>query len=249
MQYTALTRKLIALRETSLQEIREYCRPRAATLSLSYQQQGRIHILSMVVNALANVTGEMLPDQAQQAAQPLLEMLAARKAARLAFSHRHPRSYRADHTTEWQIKGELEQIDLIWPSLCACFSPRWQAQPWKHGCHFQVYHYLPERACADTEAITRWKGAYRHSWFEKVAILKVPAFNTLDQRLEEVFRMTNHIEENWTLGQAILWFQGDTPPRSTSRRDVVVSVLSERAWMVDRVGFRPLAFGEVGGRR
>jgi hypothetical protein len=256
MYHVTLAHKLITLREASLRKIRELGHLDDAVvgqpsspyrqLPLSYQQQGRIHILSSIVGALADVSDEMLPVQAQWVVKPLLEMLAERKAAGLAFFHRQPRSYRIDHPTEWRIMGELEQIGDVWPQLCACFSPRWQAQPWKHGCHFQVYHYLPEYGSSATETIARWNSASRRFWFEEVALLKVPAFATLNQRLAAVFRSTAN--ENRTHGEIILWAKSRFL-RPTSCRDVVVSVLSERAWMVDTIGFRALTVGEKGNHQ
>lgn len=204
------------------------------------QQEGRARILDEVIATLSEVTRGLPPMQAQEVVQPLLQKLAERKAAGLAFFRRNPMRYGIDHLDEWRMEGELQQIEEVQFRLCTCFSPRWRAQPWKHGCYFQVFHSQAEGVIDDAEMIARWQSEQRAHWFWEVAIIEVAPARTIDQRLEEVFRQTNHIEGNWTQEQAVFWVQSGMPLRSTSRHDVIVSVLSGSAWMVAPIGFRLL---------
>ena len=234
--------KLIDLRGFSLAKRHELRAASPFSLTQTQcQREGRARILDEVVATLSSVTRDMQPRQAQKTVQPLLQKLAERKAAGLAFFRRNPMRYGIDLLDAWRMEGELQQIEEVRFRLCTCFSPRWQAQPWKHGCHFQVFHSPIKEAVDDGEVIARWQSEKRANWFWEVAIIEVAPARTIEQRLEEVFRQTDHLEGNWTRGQAVFWVQSGMPLRSTLRRDVIVSVLSESAWMVDLIGFQPLA--------
>ena len=233
--------KLLILRETSMQKARELRMEQPFTLKQSVcQRQGRANILEEVVAAFARLTMEMESKQVQLVVQTLLAKLAERKAADLAFLLRNRMRYGIDQFDAWIAEGEIQQIDAMWTQICACCSRQWQVQPWKHGCFFHVYHSLDERSFGNAEARARWQSEKRALWFWEAAIIEVTPTRTVEQRLEEVFRLTNHIEENWTQGQAIFWVQRGMPVRSTSRGDVIASVLSGNAWMVASVGFQPL---------
>lgn len=241
MPSLSYAQKLINLRGHSLARRHELHATSPLSLTQTqFQQEGRVRILDEAVATLSGVTRDMQPRQAQEIVQPLLQKLAERKAAGLAFFRRNPMRYGIDLLDQWRMEGELQQIEEVRFHLCTCFSPRWHAQPWKHGCHFHVYHYQTEHAAEDSEAVARWQSEARTSWFWEVAIIEVAPARTIEQRLEEVFRQTNHVEGNWTQGQAVFWVQSGIPLRSTSRRDVIVSVLSGSAWMVDLIGFQPL---------
>lgn len=241
MPISIQAQKLLVLRETYAQEAQELRTEYPFSRNqIQCQKQGRAHILDEVVAALAHLTAEMKSRQVQPIAHALLAKLSEHKAAGRAFFLHNRMRYGIDQFAAWTAEGEIQQIDTVWLQMCACFSRQWQAQPWKHGCLFQVHHYLAEKAFDDAEAIARWQGKKRVQWFWEAAIIEVAPTDTIEQRLEEVFRLTNHIEENWTQGRAVFWVQHGIPVRSTSRRDIVVSVLSGCAWMVDRVGFQPL---------
>ncbi|MEO9030062.1 MAG: hypothetical protein ABI413_14735 [Ktedonobacteraceae bacterium] len=241
MPMSTQAHKLLALRETYAQKAQALRTQRQfSRKQIECQMQGRYRTLDEVVAALSGLTAEMKPKQVQPIVQALLEKLAEHKAAGLVFYTRDRIRYGIDQLDEWITEGALQQIDAVLSKLCACLSPQWQAQPWKHGCYFQVYHYLAERAFDDAEAIARWHSKTRTQWYLEAAIIEVAPANTLAQRLEEVFLLTNHVEENWTQGQAVFWVQRDMPVRSTSQKDVIASVLSGSAWIVDRIGFQPL---------
>lgn len=56
-------------------------------------------------------------------------------------------------------------------------------------------------------------------------------------QLEHVFALTNHQEENWTSQAHIVWHVSDTPVRSTSIGDVIVSTQTGQAWLVMPAGY------------
>jgi hypothetical protein len=53
--------------------------------------------------------------------------------------------------------------------------------------------------------------------------------------LEDVFQLTNSIEQPWWYHRAVTPFPGAVPTRSTSVGDVVVQ--GRTVWIVDRFGF------------
>jgi hypothetical protein len=73
-----------------------------------------------------------------------------------------------------------------------------------------------------------WKE--RERYYQLVAVVEAGT-------LEEVYRLTNHIDHDWR-ENALVRTLATTPPRSTSVGDVLVR--DGQAWIVARVGFIPL---------
>jgi hypothetical protein len=70
-----------------------------------------------------------------------------------------------------------------------------------------------------------------------------------EQQLEEVYRLTNHIDgDGWYQNREVRWF-APTHLRSTSVSDVIVSTLSGAAWITASLGFEPLVAQEPATRR
>ena len=74
-----------------------------------------------------------------------------------------------------------------------------------------------------------WKE--RERYYQLVAVVEA-------ETLEEVYRLTNHIDYDWR-ENALVRTVATTPPRSTSVGDVLVRS-DGQAWLVSRVGFIPL---------
>jgi hypothetical protein len=89
-----------------------------------------------------------------------------------------------------------------------------------------IWHCLPENIGNPAEQ-------NRPLWPEKYQ--KVAVVDT--DNLEEAFRLTQHIEEDWTRGSQVLWrWIGRT--RSSSIGDVFV--LEDQAWIILSFGFEML---------
>jgi hypothetical protein len=122
------------------------------------------------------------------------------------------------------------------PELCARLSPTWTLSPKSYGRYFHVYHSTDMAAMRDSAVgEQRWKGPEREWWCTEVAIINVPQ---RECQLEEVFRLTNHSEGNWTHHREVVWVEVCGQVRSTSVGDVVVSLLSGTAWIVKNMGFQ-----------
>jgi hypothetical protein len=74
-----------------------------------------------------------------------------------------------------------------------------------------------------------WKE--RERYYQLVAVVEA-------ETLEEVYRLTNHIDNDWR-ENALVRTIATTPPRSTSVGDVLVNG-NGQAWLVACVGFIPL---------
>ena len=58
--------------------------------------------------------------------------------------------------------------------------------------------------------------------------------------LEQVFALTNSIDHSWTSNPEVVWHATDTPLRSTSVGDLIVSCESGQAWLVMPIGLQEL---------
>jgi hypothetical protein len=58
--------------------------------------------------------------------------------------------------------------------------------------------------------------------------------------LEQVFALTNHINDSWTSNPQVVWHLTTTPLRSTSAGDVIVSYESDQAWLIMPIGLQEL---------
>ena len=60
-----------------------------------------------------------------------------------------------------------------------------------------------------------------------------------DKPLEQVFRLTNHLDERpWTENAAVVWHDATRPLRSTSVGDVAVDEDTGEVWMVLTFGWK-----------
>ncbi len=75
-----------------------------------------------------------------------------------------------------------------------------------------------------------WKE--RDKYYHLVALVEAGS-------LEEVYALTNHIDRDWR-ENALVKSMATRPPRSTSVGDVIVQ--GDKAWLVDRTGFRRIAW-------
>ncbi len=75
-------------------------------------------------------------------------------------------------------------------------------------------------------------------WKERARFYQLVALVEADS-LEEVFRLTNHIDHDWR-ENALVKTMSPNPTRSTSVGDVIVQ--DDKAWLVDRTGFRRIVW-------
>lgn len=66
--------------------------------------------------------------------------------------------------------------------------------------------------------------------------------NVEDKPLEQVFRLTNHMDDNhsWTENAAVIWHDSSRPLRSTSVGDVITDEVTGDIWMVASLGWKRL---------
>lgn len=64
--------------------------------------------------------------------------------------------------------------------------------------------------------------------FDKVAIVEA-------ENIDEVYRLTNHIDRAWQENPEVVW--GRKLARSTSVGDVILDYGKDEAWVCDRVGW------------
>ncbi|WP_376795027.1 hypothetical protein [Thermogemmatispora sp.] len=198
---------------------------------------GQVLALEEGVNGLEPITTWMPPGQVQTQVERLLDRLAETKAHWLVDERRaDPRSHAAHG--ESTAQAACHMIDELVPALWKLLSPRWRRSGKRHGQYFQVYQSVDLEAMWDVSTgVQRWRSPLRHQFYREVALLKAEG----DSPLEEAFRLTNHVEEPWQRSRKILWYARDGPLRSTSVGDIIVSLSSGAAWVVDHVGFQVIA--------
>jgi hypothetical protein len=91
-----------------------------------------------------------------------------------------------------------------------------------------VYHNKDQTTMFQPEPALWQK---RDEYYQLVALVEAGS-------LEEVYRLTNHIDRDWR-ENALVKTMAVTPTRSTSVGDVIVQ--DDKAWLVDVVGFRRIA--------
>jgi len=247
--------QVIALRDRyALEE-----RPQDAPPSddrLYHQRVGQLRILAQVHQRLMPIHADMKPEQVEKRVMSLLNWLVGQKICWMSGARRRRTS---DYLWKaWQVEGALEQIDRVLRALSKTFPSTWQDSSVRHGYGFQVFHCrdLVADATGVDLARQRWRGPQRELWYQEVAIIFL---KRAEQQLEEVFRLTNHIDHPWPRHREIAWSldmlatrparvlqhparslppTGPSYPRSTSVGDVVVSLLSGTAWIVAPFGFQ-----------
>jgi hypothetical protein len=197
---------------------------------------GRYQMLERVALDLAPITSEMKAKRVQGIIEGVLEQLAEQKVTWLVNSIRRRTYYGINELGEWTAEGAIAHIDAIVPELCARLSPQWNLTSRRHGHYFQVFHSTDLDTILDPAiGERRWHGLEQELYYKEVAIIKVARSET---QLEEVYRLTNHSDRNWTHRSEVVWVQETEPIRSTSVGDIVVSLLSGTAWMVKNMGFQ-----------
>jgi len=230
---------------------------------------GRYQTLAGVANDLAVVNEYMKPAQFQPLIEGVLDRLGEQKASWMVNYIRERQKHGINQLGEWMAEGAIAQIDEVVRQLMARLSLKWHTSSTKmHGRYFHVYHSLDLDTMSDTAiGMQRWLSPECAQWYQEVAIIQVAQ---PEHQLEEVFRLTNHIDRRgWHESRGVMWIRKAVPapttptgvadqgiarlagelnprqvPRSTSVGDVFVSVLSGAAWMVGNVGWLPVAHSQ-----
>ncbi len=225
--------------------LRERCREHSSDLKARHSADkraereaiGQILTLEDVAGGLTTVTTGTPSGQVHTQVERLLSRLAETKAHWI-IDGRRSRLPSQSENWEWTAKAACDEIDQLVPDLWDLLSPQWKRSGKMHGQYFHVYQSIDLEAMLDVQTgIQRWCSRSRNQFYREVALLKAEG----DSPLEQAFRLTNHVEEQWQRNREILWFSKDEPLRSTSVGDIIVSLSSGTAWAVDRVGFQLIA--------
>lgn len=229
---------------------------------LRHQRFGKLHILALVRRKLLSIRIDTDPDQGEKRVVSLLNWLIRQKMCWMSGQRRRRSSH--DMWKAWQVEGAINQIDTLLLELCQTFSSRWELSSARHGRGFQVFHCCDSITGSTSVDIARqyWCGPQRNLWYQEVAIVSL---KRAEQQLEEIFQLTNHIDQPWPHHREIVWSldmhalatniarqqgqavpisTGPSYPRSTSVGDIVVSLLSGTAWIVAPLGFQVITLAE-----
>lgn len=102
----------------------------------------------------------------------------------------------------------------------------------KSQTYWLVYHHTDPHTLFFPQPHL-WQSEERDQYFRLVGLVEAAS-------LEEVYRLTNHLEYDWR-ENAQVKAVALTPPRSTSVGDVIIQAGTWQAWMVDHTGFTLLA--------
>jgi hypothetical protein len=264
-EYPVLTQaqQVIALRRhygVEEHTLEEY----SADERLRHQRSGQLSILEWVYQKLTSIRADMEPDQVEKQLVSLLNWLVRQKVCWMSGKRRRRTS---DNLWKaWQVEGAIKQIDIVLRELCKTFPSEGEHSSARHGRGFQVFHSRDLITTGYTGvdlARQRWCGPQRELWYQEVAIVTL---KQAEQQLEEIFHLTNHIDQPWPRHQEVVWSldmhalaahialisqhavralppTGPSYPRSTSVGDVIVSLLSGTAWIVAPLSFHVVVPG------
>ena len=253
----AQVQKMLSLREQYESASRAFHARRGFPTERDERQViGRYKTLDWVIGNMTAIREGMKPTEWQPLVEDLLDRLVEDKATWIVNFIRERRKHGINELGEWMAEGAIAQIDEIAMQLLARLSPRWHKASTKNlGRIFHVYHSLRLDTLVDI-AIGKhqWFGSERAQWYQEVALIRLAK---AEDQLEEVFRLTNHIDEQgWHTNQEVLFssvlaygvdpFESPQIPRSTSVGDILVSMLTGAAWIVDHIGFQALAQPDQG---
>jgi len=229
--------KAIALREgyekmsVALREERLFTSDQAERHTI-----GRYQALEYLAANLSSIVVGMRPAQVHEAILRELHRLAEAKATWLVNSIRNRRQYHINELGEWTAEGAIEQIDEMAPQLRALLIPRLTPTSGVHGRYFQVFQRLYPLGGTDPRRhATRWTWA-RQRWYQEVAILE---FGEEDVTAEQVHLRLGLVGRRE--GPQVFWSVNGADLARTGPGDVIVSLLSREAWLLDDDGPRPLA--------
>jgi hypothetical protein len=244
----------MATRAQKFIELRERYRGEALTLRKQTrfssdreerQTFGRIETLERVADELSTIAEGMKPTRVQAVVEGILALLAEHKATWIVNYIRERRRFGINELGQWTGEGAIGQIDEISVQLCSRLSPAWNlSSPQRQGKYYHVYHSLDLATTLDVEQVKeRWRSQEQAQWYREVAIIQV---EQASGQVEQVYRLTNHGHHGWEANPEVFWVQKDATHRSTSVGDVIVSVLSETAWVVCNAGFEVIEPREEG---
>jgi hypothetical protein len=199
-----------------------------------WRMAGRSWVLDDVVNGFQTMSTDTKPLEVHKKVESLLDWLAEKKALWLTASKLMERIREEERFLPviWAAEGVVGTIDELVSKMWSLLSAQWNRSDKKQGQYYCVYHAVGHEAMLNVQVgIERWTGAQRARFYQEVALLKA-------EGLHEVFRLTNHVEGSWCHTPEVFWFRKDMPLRSTSTGDLVVSLASGAAWIVDHVGFQ-----------
>ena len=197
---------------------------------------GRYQALEYLAANLSSIVVGMRPAQVHEIILRELHRQASAKATWLVNSIRKRRFYNINQLGEWTAEGAIAQIDEMVPELCGLLLPRLTTVPRIHSRYFQVWKPLAPAGVDDLQRIaTRWTWAREH-WHREVAILEFGDENvTPDQCLQGLGLVGR------SGGPRLLWSLDGADLDQTGRGDLIVSLLSGEAWVLDGTGLRQVS--------
>ena len=200
-----------------------------------WQRLGKYYTLKEVADWLSRIIPQTHGSQVHTEIEHVLDKWALKKVNCLVGGIK---KRDGGELVAWEAEGVIAQIDELVPELWKVLSQEWRRSDKKHGQYYHVYHAVDHEAMLYIQlGIRRWQSPQQADFYQEVALLKVEGQSSLD----EVFRLTNHVEHGWHHNREVLWFQDERPLRSTSTGDIIVSLASGATWIVDHVGFQRIA--------
>jgi hypothetical protein len=192
---------------------------------------GRRKTLEALVQSLEPIVPGMGPARVGELVLSVLDKLAEDKATWLINSIKRRREFHINELGEYTAEGAIAQIDEVIPELLAGLATRTSPVPQVHGRYFQVY-----RQPTPVEQIDvclwqeRWYGDRRGDWFLDVAIVCVEQPGLA---LEQLFQtLCFQLREKPT----VRWLRQGMSNAAPVAGDIVVSMLSGAAWLVNGAG-------------
>jgi hypothetical protein len=197
---------------------------------------GRYQALEYLAANLSSIVAGMRPAQVHEVILRELHRLAEAKATWLVNSIRKRREYHINELGEWTAEGAIAQIDEMVPELCGLLLPRLTPAPRIHSRYFQLWKPLAPDGVDDLQRIaTRWAWAREH-WHREVAILEFDDENVSIDRCYQVIALAGRRG-----GPRLLWSLDGADLAQPGRGDVIVSLLSGEAWLLDGTGLRQVS--------
>lgn len=194
---------------------------------------GRYQALEYLATELSSVATGMRPAQVHQVILRALHRLAEAKASWLVNSIRKRKLYGINQLGEWTAEGAIAQVDELVPQLYGLLLVRLTPLPGMHSQYFHLWKPLTPDEVNDLQrSATRWAWAREH-WYREVAILEYGDENVTPEQCYQGLGLIGRRG-----GPQVFWSLDGADLGQTDPGDVIVSLLSGEAWLLDETGLR-----------
>lgn len=206
---------------------------------------GRIQTLERIADELAAIEEGVSAVRVQARLESLINLLAEHKATWIANYIHDRRRFGINELGQWQAEGSISQIDAAVVRLCPLLPIVWRLSEKQYGRYFRVYHC---NGCAEEVAKEqekgRWLGNEQERWYTEVAIVQVEEAAAQVERASYVTSRPGW----WESKRGVFWIRQGFSHRLTLTGDIIVSVLSQTAWLVCGTRFEIIEPEEKGVR-